>query len=61
MDSGCRNVASLFGILSHLSARKEVTNFFKWTAYLRSTVIVFFAVFVLLGFGDGFTGLFGPA
>jgi len=32
------------------AARKEMTDFFRWTVYLRSTVIVFFAAFVLLGF-----------
>jgi len=29
---------------------KEMTDFFRWTVYTRSTVIVFFAAFVLLGF-----------
>ena len=32
------------------AARKEMTDFFRWTVYTRSTVIVFFAAFVLLGF-----------
>jgi len=32
------------------AARKEMTDFFRWTVYTRSTVIVFFATFVLLGF-----------
>ena len=32
------------------AARKEITDFFRWTVYTRSTVIVFFAAFVLLGF-----------
>ena len=31
------------------AARKEMTDFFRWTVYTRSTVIVFFAAFVLLG------------
>jgi uncharacterized membrane protein len=32
------------------AARKEMIDFFRWTVYLRSTVIIFFVVFVLLGF-----------
>ena len=31
------------------AARKEMTDFFRWAVYTRSTVIVFFAAFVLLG------------
>ncbi len=41
------------------SARKEMTDFFRWTVYLRSTVIVFFAAFVLLGFASPPLVLFG--
>ena len=32
------------------TARKEVTSFFRLTVYTRSTVIFFFAAFVLFGF-----------
>lgn len=32
------------------TARKEMTSFFRWTVYTRSTVIVFFTAFVLFGF-----------
>jgi hypothetical protein len=41
------------------TARKEMTDFFRWTVYLRSTVIVFFAIFVLLGFAGPPLVLFG--
>ena len=47
------------------AARKEMTDFFRWTVYTRSTVIVFFAAFVLLGFAKpplivfGFVDLLG--
>ncbi len=41
------------------AARKEMTDFFRWTVYLRSTVIVFFAVFVLLGFASPPLIMFG--
>jgi multisubunit Na+/H+ antiporter MnhB subunit len=32
------------------AARKRNDRLFRWTVYTRSTVIVFFAAFVLLGF-----------
>lgn len=32
------------------AARKGITDFFRWTVYTRSTVIVFAIAFVLLGF-----------
>jgi hypothetical protein len=32
------------------AARKEMTDFFRWTVHVRSSLIVFFAAFVLLGF-----------
>jgi len=40
----------LLGIYYILAARKEVTDFFQWTVYVRATVILFFTAFVLLGF-----------
>ena len=40
----------LLGIYYLLAARKEMTDFFQWTVYLRSTVIFFLIAFVLLGF-----------
>jgi hypothetical protein len=36
------------GVYDTQAARKEMTDFFRWTVYLRSTVIIFFVVFVLL-------------
>ncbi len=41
------------------AARKEMTDFFRWTMYVRSTVIVFFVAFVLLGFASPPLVLFG--
>ena len=41
------------------AARKEMTDFFRWTVYVRPTVIVFFAAFVLLGFASLPLILFG--
>jgi hypothetical protein len=37
------------GIYYILAARKELTEFIGWTVYTRSSVVLFFAVFVLLG------------
>ena len=41
------------------AARKELTDFIRWTMYPRSTVIFFFAAFVLLGFAKPPLILFG--
>ncbi|MFZ1509135.1 MAG: hypothetical protein WAV74_20375 [Anaerolineae bacterium] len=41
------------------SARKELTDFFRWTVYVRATVILFFAAFVLAGFAEPPLILFG--
>lgn len=41
------------------SARKEVTEFFRWSVYTRSLVIVFFTAFVLLGLVSPILILFG--
>jgi len=38
------------GIYYILAARKGMTDFFRWTVYLRPTVILFLITFVLLGF-----------
>ena len=34
------------------AARKTLTDFFRWTVYVRASVIVFFTIFVVLGFAD---------
>ncbi|MBK9926931.1 MAG: hypothetical protein IPP66_16795 [Anaerolineales bacterium] len=47
------------GIYYILAARKEMTDFFRWTVYLRSTVILFLITFVLLGFGKPIIILIG--
>jgi len=41
------------------AARKEMTDFFRWTVYARSTVIFFFAAFVLLGLANPPLIMFG--
>lgn len=41
------------------AARNEMADFFQWTVYVRPTVILFFAAFVLLGFASPFLLLFG--
>jgi hypothetical protein len=41
------------------AARKEMTDFFRWTVYLRSTVIIFFVIFVLLGLASPPLIMFG--
>jgi hypothetical protein len=33
-----------------LGARNELRVFFKWTVYTRGSVVIFFVIFVLLGF-----------
>lgn len=49
----------LLGFYYTQAARKEMTDFFRWTVYVRSTVIVFFTVFVLLGLASPPLILFG--
>jgi len=41
------------------AARRELTDFIRWTMYPRSTVILFFGAFVLLGFARPPLILFG--
>ena len=41
------------------AARNEMTEFFQWTVYVRSTTILFLAAFVLLGFASPFLLPFG--
>ena len=41
------------------AASREMTEFFRWTVFVRSTVIVFFTAFVLLGFVSPVLILFG--
>jgi len=49
----------LLGIYYILAARKEMTDFFLWTVYLRPLVILFFIAFVLLDFVSPMLILFG--
>jgi hypothetical protein len=43
------------------AARKEMTDFFRWTLYPRATVILFFGTFVLLDLARPPLILFGVA
>jgi hypothetical protein len=49
----------ILGFYYTQAARKEMIDFFRWTVYARSTVIVFFAAFVLLDFVSPTLILFG--
>lgn len=49
----------LLSLYYFLAARNELTQFFGWTVYARSSVIVFFSAFVLLGFASPMLILFG--
>jgi len=40
----------LLGVYYILAARKEMTDFFQWTVYVRASVVFFLIAFVLLGF-----------
>ena len=54
-------LALLLGFYYTQTARKEMTDFFQLTVYARSTVILFFAAFVLFGFASPPLILFGVA
>ena len=41
------------------AARSELTEFLGWTVYTRASVIVFFALFVILGLAEPILILFG--
>lgn len=43
------------------AARAGLTSFFQWTVYVRSSVIIFFTVFVLLQWVSPMLILFGVA
>lgn len=49
----------LLGYYDIMAARRELTDFFRWSVYARASVIVFFTVFVLLEFVSPMLILFG--
>lgn len=49
----------ILGFYFAQAARKEITDFFRWTVPARSAVIVFFIAFVLLGWAKPVIILFG--
>ena len=52
-------VVLVLGFYYTPAARKELVDFFRWTIYGRSSAIVFFTAFVLLGFVKPVLILFG--
>jgi hypothetical protein len=52
-------VVCLFAYYDFLAARHELTDFFRWTAYARSSIILFFTAFVLTGLASPMLILFG--
>ena len=49
----------LLGFYYSQAARQEMTEFFRWTVYARSSVILFFTAFVLFGLASPPLILFG--
>lgn len=41
------------------AARKELTDFFRWTIYVRFSVVVFFTAFVMVGLAKPALIIFG--
>lgn len=52
-------VVMILGYYYSMAARRDLTDFFKWTVYGRAPVIVFFTIFVLLDFVSPVLILFG--
>lgn len=48
-----------FAFYDFQGARHELTDYFRWTVYARSSVILFFTAFVLLGLASPVLILFG--
>jgi hypothetical protein len=49
----------LLGYYYSGAARREMTDFFRWTVVARTSVLLFFVAFVLLGFAPPVLILFG--
>ncbi len=49
----------LFAFYDIQAARCELTNYFRWSVYARSSIILFFTAFVLSGFASPMLILFG--
>jgi uncharacterized membrane protein len=52
-------LACLFAFFDFQAARYELTDYFRWSVYTRSSVILFFIVFVLSGLSNSRLILFG--
>ena len=49
----------LLGFYYFLASKREIKIFFQWTVYTRLSVLIFFAIFVLLDFAPPILILFG--
>lgn len=49
----------IFAFYDFQAARNEMTDYFRWSVYARSSVILFFIIFVLSGFANPMLILFG--
>ena len=49
----------ILGFYYFQASKSEMKNFFQWTVYARASVIIFFIIFVLLGFASPVLILFG--
>lgn len=49
----------IIGFYYFHASKNEMKNFFKWTVYARSSVIIFFIIFVLLDLAPKVLILFG--
>lgn len=49
----------IFAFYDFQAARCELTNYFRWSVYARSSVILFFTAFVLSGLASPMLILFG--
>ena len=52
-------VIFILGFYYFQASKSEMKDFFQWTVYARASVIIFFIIFVLLGFASPVLILFG--
>ena len=50
---------TIFAYYDFMAARHELTDYFRWSVYARSSVILFFAAFVVAGLVNPMLILFG--
>ncbi len=49
----------ILGFYYFQASKSEMKDFFQWTVYARASVLIFFIIFVLLGFASPVLILFG--